>query len=72
MERLRASAAKRGGSTPDLRATMEKAQQTILRALLLDRENEQLLLKVTMQPRQSTVAPRMAASQLERIYGRHK
>jgi hypothetical protein len=72
LEQLRGGAAKRRESTPELRSAMEKAQQTILRALLLDRENEQLLLKTTMPPRPPGVTPRVALSQLERIYGQHK
>ncbi len=69
---LRAAGARRETATPEVRGAMGTAQQTILRALLLDRENEQLLLKVTMPQRVATVAPRPGASQLEKIYGKHK
>ena len=56
-------------STPTVRACMEKAMQTILKALLLDRENEQLLLKSTITRRASIAPPRPAAAHLQRIYG---
>jgi hypothetical protein len=37
--RLKGVAAQSKATTPELRAAMEKGQQSILRALLLDREN---------------------------------
>ncbi len=68
VERLRAVGGK--VTSPEVRSCIEKAMQTILKALLLDRENEQLLLKSTLT-RRSTVPPaRPDASQLQRIYGR--
>src|SRR3954451_18847996 len=42
-------------AVPALRGLVEKVQQIIMRALLVDRENEQLLLKCSM--RQSFVVP---------------
>lgn len=72
LERLKQVGAQQKATTSELRTALEKGQQSILRALLLDRENEQLLLKSTAPPRVALVAPRMAASQLERVYGRHR
>jgi hypothetical protein len=68
IDRLRAVTDK--VATPEIRACMERAMQTILKALLLDRENEQLLLKSTITRRSSGIQPRPAASHLQRIYGR--
>ena len=62
----------RGIPTPELRGAMEKVQQIILKALLLDRENEQLLLKTTLHPKPATWvgSARSNASQLQRTYGK--
>ena len=67
-------AGERGIPTPELRGAMEKVQQIILKALLLDRENEQLLLKSTLQPRPAVAAgsARPAATQLQRAYGKFR
>lgn len=68
VERLRAVGGK--VTSPEIRASIEKAMQTIMKALLLDRENEQLLLKSTLT-RRSPVAPsRPPAAHLQRTYGR--
>lgn len=74
LEAVREGASQRGSSTPELRVAMEKVQQIILKALLLDRENEQLLLKSTLQPKPAVAvgSARPAASQLQRIYGRFR
>ncbi len=56
-------------TAPETRSIIEKAMQTILKALLLDRENEQLLLKTTITRRGSGIQQRPAASHLQRIYG---
>ena len=70
LERIRAELAESAPASPDIRKAVKKAQQTILRALLLDRENEQLLLKCTMQRGSVTPMPRPAASHLQRTYAR--
>ena len=70
LERIRAGMAEAAPTSPEIRQSARKAQQTIMRALLLDRENEQLLLKCTMQRRATTPAPRPAATQLQRTYAR--
>jgi hypothetical protein len=69
IERLRAAMAEDSPTTPEIRTRVQDAQQTILKALLLDRENEQLLLKSTLQHRPA--APEIATpSQVNRAYGR--
>ncbi len=67
LERLRGVSGQ--ATAPETRSIIEKAMQTILKALLLDRENEQLLLKSTISRRGSGIQPRPAASHLQRIYG---
>ncbi len=69
LERVRAALAEALPTTAEIRACAQKAQQTILKALLLDRENEQLLLKCTMQRRPVLPHWKPAASQLLRAYG---
>lgn len=64
---LRAQASTR--STPEIRAAATKAQQTILKALLVDRENEQLLLKSAVAPRMPrTTAARPPSAHFKRAY----
>ena len=70
LERIRAAVAESLPTSAELRQCVQRAQQTILKALLLDRENEQLLLKCTMQRQPIVANPRPAASHLQRIYGR--
>lgn len=74
LEAVREGAGHRGSPTPELRAAMEKVQQITLKALLLDRENEQLLFKAALQPKPAAaVAPaRPVASQVERTYGKYR
>ena len=69
LEQIRAALADAFPTTSEIRTCAQKAQQTIMKALLLDRENEQLLLKCTMQRRTVAPAPRPAMSQLQRAYG---
>ena len=68
LDRLRSAAAARQPATQETRACIEKAQQTILKALLLDRENEQLLLRSTLQPRTVAAEPRPTQTHIEKIY----
>lgn len=70
LERIRAAVANAMPTSAEIRQCVQRAQQTILKALLLDRENEQLLLKCTMQKRPPVQPPRPALSQLQRAYGR--
>ena len=57
-----------GRATAELRAAAEKAQQAILKALLVDRENEQLLLQCDVVPRPAPVAIRPPAARFQRAY----
>lgn len=57
-------------TAPGLRALVEKVQQIIMRALLVDRENEQLLLKCSMRQNLAVPAPlRPTMNHLQRAYG---
>jgi hypothetical protein len=68
---LKSCGERRGGTSPDQRRAMEKCQRTILKALLLERENEQLLLKNAMV-RPPVVAPaKPAPGHLAKLYGKH-
>ena len=69
LERLRAGLPESLPTSAEVRHCVKKAQKTIMKALLLDRENEQLLLKCTMQRRTQLPAVRPAAAQLQRLYG---
>ena len=60
-----------GSATPETRATLERCQRTIMKALLLDRENEQLLLKNSMVRPPQMAAPKPSAGRLARVYGQH-
>jgi hypothetical protein len=66
---LRANAA--GGGNPEDRAMVRKTQQIVLKALLLDRENEQLLLKC-MARRREMPQVRPTLDQIRRIYQKHE
>ena len=74
LEEMRSAGSERVGTSAEMRVAMEKVQQTILKALLLDRENEQLLLRSTIQPRVGgggvAVGVRPVASQVGRLYGK--
>ncbi len=60
-------------SDPGRKEIVEKARAKILQILHLDRENEQLLLRYSLNARPKPAAPPPAAapSQLQRIYERH-
>jgi hypothetical protein len=65
-----------GDPLPDFsaqgRATIRKTQQIVLKALLLDRENEQLLLKCSMVARRAPVPKaRPTLDQIQRLYRKH-
>lgn len=57
-----------GRATPESRAAAAKAQQTILKALLVDRENEQLLLQCDTPPRPAPAMTRPPAAQFQKMY----
>jgi hypothetical protein len=60
------------GSAPlETRAALERCQRSIMKTLLLDRENEQLLLKNSMVRAPQQVAPKPSANLLARAYARH-
>ena len=65
---LREQGARQKGEIPKCRAAIEKAQQVILKTLLLDRENEQLLLKNTMAARAVPGPFKPSASRLQKVY----
>ena len=54
--------------TPEIRAAAAKAQQTILKALLVDRENEKLLLKAISVPIPPKSAGRPPTAHFLRAY----
>ena len=54
--------------TPEIRAAAARAQQTILKALLVDRENEKLLLKAIAAPVPLKTTPRPPAAHFHRAY----
>lgn len=54
-------------SEPDAKALIQKITQLILKTLLIDRENEQLLLKATFSP-PTKAQPKATASHLRQIY----
>ena len=68
---LRSHGGRAGNSSPELRSALEKCQRTILKALLLDRENEQLLLKNAMVRPRAAAPAKAAPGHLARIYGKH-
>lgn len=57
-----------GRATPASRTAAAKAQQTILKALLVDRENEQLLLQCDTPARPAPVMSRPPAAQFQKVY----
>jgi len=54
--------------TPEIRAAAAKAQQIILKALLVDRENEKLLLKAISAPIPAKTAGRPPVAHFQRAY----
>lgn len=71
LEILRAEGQKSRSENQKYRATMEKAQQIILKTLLLDRENEQLLLKCTMVAKPPVAKYIPSAAHLKKLYQQH-
>jgi hypothetical protein len=59
------------GLSGECRATMQKTQQVVLKALLLDRENEQLLLKRMSAKRLEAPQVRPTLDQIQRLYKKH-
>jgi hypothetical protein len=71
LARLRAAAMPASPRTRSQRELMEKAQQMVLKTLLLDRENEQLLLKTTLPASRQTAPLRPSATHVQRLYGKY-
>ena len=57
---------------PALREKLDSAQKKIMRILLLDKENEQLLLKSMIPVKQKTLAPAGSMQSLKSIYDKHR
>ena len=57
---------------PALREKLDSAQKKIMRILLLDKENEQLLLKSMIPVKQKTSAPAGSMRSLKSIYDKHR
>jgi len=57
--------------TPQDRAAIQKTQQIVLKALLLDRENEQLLRKCVVTARVEAPQVRPTLDQIQRLYRKH-
>jgi len=57
--------------TPEQRAIIQKTQQIVLKTLLLDRENEQLLRKCTAAARPNPPQVRATLDQIQRLYRKH-
>jgi hypothetical protein len=58
---------------PDLRDQLEKTRARILQVLQLDKENEQLLLRVSLsagRPAEGSAAPAASVAMLQKIYSR--
>lgn len=58
---------------PDIRETLEKTRARILQILQLDKENEQLLLRVSLsagRPAAAPGAPTASVAMLQKIYSR--
>ncbi len=72
IDRIRKAAAIHTARSPQQRTLIEKAQQTVLKTLLLDRENEQLLLKTTLAASRPMPAPAPAAGHVQRTYEKHR
>jgi hypothetical protein len=68
LARLRAQRDALGSLTPRQRAAIQKTQQIVLKALLLDRENEQLLLKCMTGRRPAMPQVRPTLDQIRRLY----
>lgn len=60
------------GRSAQERAAIQKTQQIVLKALLLDRENEQLLRKCTVVASRAAPAQvRPTLAQIQRLYRKH-
>lgn len=58
--------------SPAVRAALDKTRARILQILQLDKENEQLLLRVSLSGSRATPAPStVPAGMLQKIYQRH-
>ena len=69
---LKSLGGRREGASAEDRSAMEKCQRTILKAMLLDRENDQLLLKNAMVRPPVAAPAKPAPGHLAKIYGKHR
>jgi hypothetical protein len=69
---LRRISASQPKFSAEQRAVISRTQQLIMKTLLLDRENEQLLHKCAVEERRSAnLKARPSLQQIRRIYGKH-
>jgi hypothetical protein len=71
LEKLRTANTFPTPRTQSQRALIDKTQQVVMKTLLLDRENEQLLLKGALTSTRPAPSPKPTLSHLQRIYGKH-
>jgi hypothetical protein len=71
LARVRRCSEASGPLSAEERVAVERCQRTVMKALLLDRENEQLLLKSAMLRPPAPVAPKPNQQHLARLYARH-
>jgi fructose-specific phosphotransferase system component IIB len=71
LEGLRGLGERGGNLSAATRAAAKKTQQIVLKALLLDRENEQWLLKVSAPKRRDVPQARPTLDQIEKLYRKH-
>ncbi|MDD5348997.1 MAG: hypothetical protein PHQ12_02180 [Chthoniobacteraceae bacterium] len=69
LERLRAANAAPSPRTQSQRMLIDRTQQVVMKTLLLDRENEQLLLKGALTSKRPPASPKPSLNRLQRIYG---
>jgi hypothetical protein len=72
LEKLRAANAIPRPRTQSQRILIDKTQQVVMKTLLLDRENEQVLLKCTLSGTRPMATAKPTLSHLQRIYGKHQ
>ncbi len=70
LEKLRGANGIPGSRTQPERTLIDKTQQMVMKTLLLDRENEQLLLKSALSGNLPPITPKPPLGHLQRIYGK--
>ena len=71
LARVKSEAPASGIRSGDRRSLVEKAQRLILKTLLLDRENEQLLLKHAARLPSKRTDLKLPSTHLQRVYKKH-